>query len=244
MTGSSFDDALNGTSSANVINGSGGRDAVKGYAGDDRLFGADGDDTLLGGLDADYLSGGTGSDTASYSGAAARVTVSLANVAINSGEAAGDTFNSIENLIGSSFNDYVYGNNAANTISGGSGNDLIKGYSGNDVMTGGSGQDIFVFNSALNGSTNVDKITDFNVAADTIQLDDLFFTALSTGTLVATAFRANTTGLAADAADRVIYETDTGELYYDSNGNASGGAVLFARVTTGLALTNADFVII
>ena len=241
LTGSSFDDVLNGNNSVNVINGSGGNDTVKGYGGNDRLFGADGNDTLLGGLGADYLSGGTGSDTASYSGATARVTVSLANPAINAGEAAGDTFNSIENLIGSTFNDYVYGNSAANSIHGGSGDDIIKGYAGNDVLTGGVGQDIFVFNAALNASTNVDTITDFNVAADTIQLDDLFFTELSAGTLAAAAFRANTTGAAQDASDRIIYEIDTGELYYNPDGNGPDDGILFAKISTGLALTNADF---
>ena len=51
-------------------------------------------------------------------------------------------------------------------------------------------------------------------------------------------------GVAQDALDRIIYETDTGKLIYDSNGDAAGGAVHFATLTAGLALTNADFLII
>jgi serralysin len=235
IIGSNFDDGLVGTAGGNRLDGG---------KGADRIFGIEGNDTLTGGEGADYLSGGLGTDTASYASATARVIVSLANTAINTGDAAGDTFNSIENLLGSAFDDYVYGNNAVNVIKGGAGNDIIKGYGGNDTLAGNSGQDIFVFNTALNASTNVDTITDFNVAADTIWLDDLFFTALSTGPLAAAAFRANATGLAQDADDRIVYNTSTGELSYDSDGNGAGGSVLFARLTAGLALASADFVVI
>jgi hypothetical protein len=49
------------------------------------------------------------------------------------------------------------------------------------------------------------------------------------------------TGLAQDTTDRIIYESDTGELYYDGNGNAAGGGVLSAKVTVGVALNNVDF---
>jgi Ca2+-binding RTX toxin-like protein len=54
----------------------------------------------------------------------------------------------------------------------------------------------------------------------------------------------NTTGLAADANDRIIYETDTGRLFYDSNGNAAGGSVHFATLAPNVALSNVDFQVI
>jgi Ca2+-binding RTX toxin-like protein len=246
LTGSSFNDGLAGNNSANVINGGGGNDAVKGYGGDDRLFGADGNDTLLGGAGADYLSGGAGSDTASYAGATARVIVSLANPAINSGEAAGDTFNSIENLTGSSYGDYLFGNNGHNVIHGGSGNDIIKSYGGNDTLTGGAGADIFVFNSALDTATNVDTITDFNVVDDTIQLENAIFTALAaTGVLAASAFKDVAGGGVKDADDRIIYNSNTGALYYDADGSGIAfGNVKVATLTGGPDLTAADFVVV
>jgi Ca2+-binding RTX toxin-like protein len=221
-----------------------GNDRLYAGAGNNRLFGQDGGDTLMGGAGADYLSGGTGTDRAAYSSATKAVIVSLSNPAINSGDAKGDSYNSIENLTGSNYNDALNGNSAANAINGAAGNDTIKGYAGNDTLTGYSGADNFVFNTALNASTNVDTIIDFNFSADTIQLDDAIFAALTAGVLASTAFRANTTGLAGDSSDRIIYETDTGELYYDANGNASGGGVLFAKVGIGLGMTNADFVVI
>jgi Ca2+-binding RTX toxin-like protein len=247
LIGTSFDDGLNGDNGVNVIEGGAGNDGIKGYGGNDRLIGGDGNDTLIGGVGADTLDGGAGSDTASYKGATARVVASLANPSINVGEAAGDTFVSIENLTGGDFNDHVYGNNAANVISGGAGNDIIKGYGGNDTLLGGAGADIFVFNSALNANTNVDTIADFNVVADTIWLDDLFFQAVGpAGVLSVGAFRANASGTAASAADRILYETDTGKLFYDADGNKAGGVagIHFATLTGMPTITAADFVVI
>jgi Ca2+-binding RTX toxin-like protein len=47
---------------------------------------------------------------------------------------------------------------------------------------------------------------------------------------------------AADADDRIIYDSATGKLFYDADGNAAGAQVLFAQVTAGTALTDVDFV--
>jgi Ca2+-binding RTX toxin-like protein len=234
-----------GTVDGDVFGGWG-NDRLYAGTGNNKLFGSDGTDTLIGGAGADYLSGGTGSDRASYSSATAGVTVSLANPSINKGNAAGDTYNSIENLSGSRFSDILNGNSARNAINGGDGNDVINGYAGSDTLSGGAGNDAFVFNTAIGvKANNVDAITDFNVADDTIRLDNAVFTALTaTGTLASTAFRANTTGLAGDSSDRIIYETDTGALYYDADGNGTGSSgIRFATVGPGLGLTNADFVV-
>jgi serralysin len=62
--------------------------------------------------------------------------------------------------------------------------------------------------------------------------------------LTAAQFRANASGTAQDASDRIIYETDTGRLVYDNNGSNAGGAVQFATLDAGLAVTNADFLIV
>lgn len=134
----------------------------------------------------------------------------------------------------------------ANKISGDSGNDTIRGYAGNDTLTGASGKDVFIFDTALNDTTNVDKITDFSAADDTIQLQNSIFTALTaTGALASSAFRANGTGNAGDSTDRIIYETDTGKLYYDRDGSGSSyDSVLFATLTTKPTITSADFVVI
>ncbi len=107
-----------------------------------------------------------------------------------------------------------------------------------DTLTGFGGSDTFRFTTAL-GASNVDTLTDFNVAADTIHLENAVFTGLPTGALAADAF--HTGAAAADAEDRIVYNKTTGALIFDANGNALGGAVQFAKLTAGLAMTNADF---
>ena len=114
---------------------------------------------------------------------------------------------------------------------------------GNDTLTGGGGADSFVFNTALNVTTNVDHITDFSVPNDTIWLDEAVFTALSpTGILAASAFAIGTA--AADASDRIIYNPTSGALLYDADGTGARAAVLFATLDPGLMLTNTDFHIV
>jgi Ca2+-binding RTX toxin-like protein len=132
------------------------------------------------------------------------------------------------------------GNSLANTIVGNTGANTLNGGAGLDTLTGGGGADSFVFNTAL-GSGNIDRITDFSAFADTIRLENAIFTGLAAGTLAATAFRSNTSGNAADASDRIIYESDTGRLYFDRDGTGAAAKVHFATLATGLTLTNADF---
>jgi serralysin len=104
--------------------------------------------------------------------------------------------------------------------------------------------DRFFFETTLNASTNVDRITDFLPADDTIWIDNAVFTGLTTpaGSLLSAAeFRVG--AAAADASDRIIYNSVTGALIYDSNGNAAGGATQFALLTPGLALGSNDFAV-
>jgi Ca2+-binding RTX toxin-like protein len=136
------------------------------------------------------------------------------------------------------------GNSLANILTGNSGGNVLDGGSGADTMTGGSGNDTFVFSSAL-GASNIDTITDFSVVSDTIRLDHAIFSTIAgTGTLSLAQFAANASGTAQDTNDRIIYETDTGKLFYDSNGSAAGGIRQFAAVDSGLALTHADFTVV
>lgn len=129
-----------------------------------------------------------------------------------------------------------------NVIEGGGGNDTLRGYDGNDTLTGGGGADGFVFSSSLHATKNVDKITDFSVADDTVRLEARIFTeAGAPGMLAANAFHV---GAAATTMDhRIIYNDATGALSYDADGVGGDAAVRFATLTTGLALTNADFVV-
>lgn len=129
-----------GNALANVLSGAAGVDLLYGFAGNDRLVGGDGDDVLDGGSGADQLIGGNGIDTASYATATAAVTVNLAAQS-GTGAAAGDWFDSIENITGSRFGDTLTGNAANNFIDGGAGNDTLNGGGGVDWFLGGLGAD-------------------------------------------------------------------------------------------------------
>jgi Ca2+-binding RTX toxin-like protein len=111
-------------------------------------------------------------------------------------------------------------------------------------MSGGSGNDSFRFATTLNAATNVDQITDFIVADDTIVLDNAVFTALTaTGTLATENFAVG--AAAADADDFIIYDDASGALFYDADGSGLGDAqVQFATLNPGLAIANDDFLVV
>ena len=144
-----FNDSLGGDGLSNALYGNGGNDTLFGYGGADYLYGGNNNDTLNGGLAGDLLDGGNNTDTASYASAASGVTAGLSGWT-NFGEAAGDSYVSIENLTGSGFADNLGGNASANQIEGGNGTDNIFGYDGNDILVGGDGGD------TLNGGNNMD----------------------------------------------------------------------------------------
>ncbi|MGO4451965.1 calcium-binding protein, partial [Phyllobacterium sp. TAF24] len=92
----------------------------------------------------------------------------------------------------------------------------------------------------LSAALNVDTITDFSEADDTIWLDPAIFAGLSPGgPLSADAFRIGASAL--DASDRILYDSSNGSLSYDSDGTGSAAAIRFANVSSGLAMTSADF---
>jgi Ca2+-binding RTX toxin-like protein len=126
---------------------------------------------------------------------------------------------------------------------GDAGNDRLTGGAGADTLTGGAGNDAFVFEGPTDG---IDTILDFSPTGggnnDWIELDNAGFTALSTGTLAAGAFHTGAT--AADEFDRIIYDSSTGALYYDSDGTGVASQFQIAKLNTGLTITNQDFVVI
>jgi Ca2+-binding RTX toxin-like protein len=99
------------------------------------------DETFFAAAHAETFSGLDGSDTVSYKDATALVVANLASPKANKGFAAGDTYNGIENLTGSAFNDTLTGDKFDNTLSGGGGNDTLNGGTGNDILEGGAGAD-------------------------------------------------------------------------------------------------------
>ncbi|MEF8756318.1 MAG: hypothetical protein V5B60_20670 [Accumulibacter sp.] len=191
---------------------------------------------LYAGAGNNLLDGAGGNDTVSYLyGVSSGVTASLATGTATGGSGS-DTLVAIENLVGSAY---------ADTLSGDGGGNVLSGGNGNDTLSGGLGADTFRFDMLPNAATNRDTISDFNVLDDTIELENAIFASLlSPGTLAATSFRSGAGfSAAADVDDFVIYDSSSGALYYDANGNAGSAPVQIASLGSGLTLSSLDFVI-
>ncbi len=172
-------DVLDGGLGDDVIDGGQGADTLIGGEGDDTLI-TDGLDVLAGGegVDTADFSDFAENTVANTPGAFNGVIVDLD---VNSAGAAGTpgqdgavlnappgavavggvvpaanqllAVTDVENLIGSDFNDGLFGNNEVNVISAGDGNDLVHGFGGGDFLAGGDGLDTILFSAAPTGVT-------------------------------------------------------------------------------------------
>jgi Ca2+-binding RTX toxin-like protein len=191
-----------------------------GNAGPNTLTGTGGPDFLDGGDGKDVLSGGRGND------------------ALFGGKGA-------DKLSGGDGRDLLVGGAGRDTLLGGGGNDTLMGGAGKDSLDGGTGRDVYAFDILKLGNTDVDTFSGFRSADDTIWLDRSVFGATGAkGTLKSAAFHASARGVAHDRNDRIIYETDTGKLFYDADGTGATKAIHFATLSGHPSLSNADFLII
>jgi Ca2+-binding RTX toxin-like protein len=223
LTGNTSGNTVIGNNGTNTLNGGGGNgDQLEGRGGNDTYIVGNGGVTIV-------ESGGQGSDTVLSS-----VTYTLTTGA--------DVENLRTNNDAGTVAINLTGNNTGNIVTGNNGNNVLNGAGGNDDLVGRGGQDQFLFNTAFDAANNVDRILDFNVADDTIVLENAVFTTLVAGNLAAGQF---VTGAAAqDANDRVIYNSGTGALFYDSDGVGGAAAIQFATVSAGLGLTSLDFLVV
>lgn len=137
------------------------------------------------------------------------------------------------------------GNSVAQTIVGNNGYNILNGMFGNDILTGGLGNDSFLFNTILNAATNRDVITDFNVAADTILLENAIFGGIGlAGVLNAALFKNLTTGGLVDINDRILFDDTTGAVFYDADGSGATAAIQFATLAGAPTVTSTDFLVI
>ena len=266
--GSSYQDFLIGNNGANLIRGHAGRDFLFGHGGNDRLEGGDDSDTLHGEDGADMLWGNDGNDWLwGWAGVDTMVggfgndfynVLDAGDVLIESAGEGSDTVLTpvsyalpsgadIETLRPANPSGMealnLTGNGSGNLVSGNDGNNVIAGGDGNDELTGRAGQDSFLFDTPLNATFNLDVITDFAVADDTILLDqDIFSSSLGLGNIADGEFVIGTA--AQDANDRIIYDSSSGALSYDSDGVGGAVGVQFATLGAGLALTNLDFFVV
>ncbi len=254
-TGGSGNDIIAGDAGANVLNGgigndnvsgAAGKDTLRGGDGGDQLAGGDGNDTLNGGAGADLLDGGAGTDIADYSDALGAVILNLA-AGGTSGDAAGDTYISIETVNGSRFDDTLTAAAAAATLLGGDGNDKIYGGSGADALYGNGGTDLLVGgagNDVLNGGDGKDTLSggDGNdtLLPGLIFGPDLGVELIDGGAGIDTiSFYGVTTGVTADLGAGTATALLAGAPYYSVNVSISNVENITGGVANDILTGNA-----
>jgi Ca2+-binding RTX toxin-like protein len=257
---------LTGTAWADTLTGSAGNDYFRGEGGDDVLRGGTGFDVVI----FDDAPGAVQADLSLQRALGAEGSDSLVGFEGLSGSAFGDTLkgnsglNLLEGMAGNDTlsgvggSDELYGGNGNDRLDGGAGNDVLMGELGKDrllgssgkdqiwggggadTLTGGIGNDGFYFSEGPEAGGVFDRITDFMVGEDHIYLYGPAYAGLGPdGTLASEAF---TIGAAASTSDqRLIFNDQTGHLYYDIDGNGAQAQVLLASIAvTGGALSAGD----
>ncbi|OAM52090.1 hypothetical protein A7981_00960 [Methylovorus sp. MM2] len=229
--GNEMDNFILGNNGNNTLTGLDGNDTLDGINGTDMLIGGVGDDTYLVSNNTTTITenSGEGND-AVITSQTYTLGINLENLSLG----LNNNLNVIDGT-GNALNNTLIGNDAAN---------LLNGLGGNNTLTGGLDDDVFI----LSTSGSVDTITDFTIGDDHIWLENEIFTSfLSSGNLQLSSFKSGL-GLTSgqDADDYLIYDSTTGNLYYDALGNTAGSAaaIQIAQLSAGLALTSSDFLVI
>jgi len=256
LTGTGIVDAT-GNNAANLLIGNSARNFFNPRGGDDTIQGGGGNDWVrmgggsVPGYGTKVIDGGSGVDTLEWGAfAKSAIVVDLAAGTLRGGDdgTGSASLTSIETVIGADgFDDRISGAAAAESLLGGTGNDTLDGRGGNDSLTGGAGADTFVFDTPP-GTGNVDQVTDFVSASDHLSFDNAVFTALgANGNFAAGDARfAAGAGFTSghDASDRVVYDTSTGNLYYDADGSGAGASQLVATIQGHPAVAATDIAVI
>lgn len=146
-------------------------------------------------------------------------------------------------LRGGGGSDYLEGYLGDDILDGGDGDDTLYGGAGSDVLIGGAGSDRFLFNK-LPDIAGVDTIADFSAQQDKIVLNKAAFSGLG-GALSQENFTAagGAIGLMTPLT-RLVYDSSSGGVYYDPDGNGPGATVLFGVVIGTPVLDLTSFVLI
>lgn len=256
LIGGNAPDTLVGGPGDDMLLGRGGDDLLVGRGGDDYLRGGDGADT------ADYGAAAAGI-VASLSlgiatGAGLDVLISIENLRGSrhadtlTGNAGNNTLAGAagqDRLAGDGGDDVLLGGMGRDTLSGGAGQDSLQGNRGMDTLDGGTGMDllsgneaadIFLFTTAL-GPTNVDRLLDFSVVAgDRIGLAAAIFSGIGEvgNLLLTTAFAVAPVASTPDT--RILFDTGSGALIYDQDGNGTLFGVAFAYIDNAATLTGSN----
>lgn len=229
---------------------------VRGSVFKDTLTGSARDEYFIGGRGVDVINGGGGIDRLNFwdvgdndIGHGIVINTSLAANVQDDGFGNTETALGIERFRGSRFNDRFTGgggeddfggDDGNDTLIGGAGTDHLSGDDGDDRLTGNLGEDDFNFGNGL-AEAGVDTITDMQVGIDEIWVTS-DWGGLTTEFLIANQFRSGAGVTTANTAtQRLIYNTTTGDLYYDADGVGGAAAVRFAVLSNQAAINFGDF---
>jgi len=222
---------INGTAGADNLIGTANPDIINGLAGNDTLNGNTGADTLVGGLGNDIYVVDNAGDIATELASQgtdliqSSVTYTLgANV-----ENLTLTGTAAINGTGNTLNNTITGNAANNTLNGGAGNDILNGAAGRDILTGSTGADTFVFQFGQSTVAASDRITDFAIGSDKIDLLTQAGAAMNAPTSFSRAANNAATTLA----------TVVTQVFTDANGASAGNQALGLNSAALVVATNA-----
>jgi Ca2+-binding RTX toxin-like protein len=169
LTGNAANNVLNGGAGNDTLDAGEGNDILDGGAGDDVLIAGAGDDLLIWNGGVDSFDGGTGIDTADFSALGTSLWISLlptggafttgGPLLTSPGWEQIASVASIENVVGTQFQDFLGGDAGANVLQAGAGNDSLDAGSGNDTLFGGLGNDFLnagAGNDILDGGAGLD----------------------------------------------------------------------------------------
>ncbi len=183
--GGKGNDTIHGNTGDDIVLGGSGDDSLKGEAanewlaggaGNDRVFGGSGDDTVLVSSGNDSYSGGSGSDVLDFTRVVGGLNVDLTKGTASFGPAkhiTTDKVSGFETIVGNDGPGHYMGSDAGGTwFIGGSSSDWFRGKGGSDTLTGGAGADTFAYLKKDTAGGAVDKITDFQVGTDRLDMSD------------------------------------------------------------------------
>ncbi|NJK51201.1 calcium-binding protein [Candidatus Gracilibacteria bacterium] len=246
-TGNTLNNILIGNVGNNFLNGGIGNDTLNGGVGRDTLVGSVGNDTYIidniGDLATEAV--GAGIDTA-QSSISYTLALNVDNLVLLGTADLTGTGNTLDNVItGNSGNNILRGSIGDDILIGGAGNDILVGQVSNDTLTGGAGNDRFDYNTgrAYSGADlGSDRIDDFTRGQDKIVLGATTF--VLGPTLDTSEFASVTTDASAKSSSaRIVYSSETGNLFYNANGTVVLGEAVITTLSDRLSLSISDFII-
>jgi ELWxxDGT repeat protein len=208
-TGTINNDDFIGTSGPDTLVGTSGADAMTGLAGNDTYTVNDAGDLVIEALNQ-------GTDTVQ---AAISYTLpnNMENLLLTGTGNLNGTGNALNNQItGNSGNNSLNGAAGTDTLIGGAGNDSLNGAAGIDTLTGGVGTDIFIFQFSQSTSAALDRVTDFAIGTDKIDLLSQAGGAINAPVAFTRAANSTTTNI----------NTIVTNVFTDANGATAGNQAL------------------